>query len=153
MVLQYLVTARLRVKISFFWPFLLHKVLWCFTCFVSPDALAGKEAAVISWQGRKARTDWFCFNHLRRDSIFEMFAILQCNELGRKYCEDLLTVITRQAGLVVVMVQGRLASWDITPRIYIFTTCPSLPAQLSAPQLHHNTNGSRENFAVFLTAL
>ena len=74
---------------------------------MSPDALAGKEAAVISWQGRKARTDWFCFNHL---SIFEMFAILQCNELGRKYCEDLLTVITRQAGLVVVMVQGRLAS-------------------------------------------
>ena len=35
-VLHYLVTARRGVEISFFWPFLLHKVLWCFTCFVSP---------------------------------------------------------------------------------------------------------------------
>ena len=33
--------ARLGVKIYFFWPFLVHKVLWCFTCFVSPLRQSG----------------------------------------------------------------------------------------------------------------
>ena len=163
MVLHYLVTARHGVKIPFFRPFLLHKVLWCFTCFVSPDGLmadtSSRDILARSDQGFYWRAGWFCFNHFRRDSIFEMFAIMKCNVLGKKIlwwsfdCNYSLD----WAGLVVVMVQWRLAGWDLrhyTGNLYLYNVSITASSTLcSVSPRHTTTQMGAENILHFSSQL